>query len=313
MEEKLFDAMFWESLHRLRLAEGQRMNGGRSGGRRSTAKGNSVEFADFREYMPGDDIRRIDWNAYGRMDRLFIKLFMQEQEGMYTVVVDTSASMNFGTPAKSVMAARLAGAFGYMALHAQDRVRLASIHAVEQGVIPEEGANAVVSQARVEAGLTGMQSLNRYLAQIEGLSFEGRTDLWDSMRKIPFPRRGCTIVLSDFMDRGADPAHMERVAQVLKYLQFQKQDVILVRIVAEEEIHPSLQGTLNLVDEETREELKVTATTKLLTEYGRQVERYRLELQKLSKRYQARLMEVRNTETMDQVIYKGLHNGSLEL
>ncbi len=317
MEEKLFDSMFWERLQRLRLAEGQRMNGGRSGGRRSMAKGSSVEFADFREYMPGDDIRRIDWNAYGRMDRLFVKLFMQEQEGIYTVVVDTSASMNFGTPAKAVMAARLAGAFGYMALQAQDRVRLASIRAINSDEVwMGEGkgdSDHLVSQAQVQSGLTGMQSLSRYLAQIESLSFEGRTDLWSSMRKIPFPRRGCTIVLSDFMDIGSDPLHMERIAQVLKYLHFQKQDVILVRIVAEEERKPDLQGTVNLVDEETGEELKVTATAKLLSEYEKQEERYRLELQKLAKAYQARLMEVTNTETIDQVIYKGLHNGSLEL
>lgn len=328
MEEKLFDAEFWNHLHRIRLAEGQRMSGGRSGGRRSRAKGSSVEFADFREYIPGDDIRRIDWNAYGRMDRLYVKLFMQEQEGIYTIVTDTSGSMNFGSPSKAVMASRLAGALGYVALHAQDRVRLASICSMvptgkrtagnsdswdmasqTNGIkIPGEAQ----PQAKVEAGLTGVQSLNRYLAQIERLSFEGQTDLWNSMRKISFPRRGCTIVLSDFMDRGADPSRMENIAQVLKYLRFQKQDIILIRIVAEEELHPTFQGTLSLVDEETEEELKVTMTEKLLSEYNKQVEKYRMELQKLAKRYQAHWMEVRNTETIDQVIYKGLHNGSLQ-
>lgn len=277
------------------------------------AKGSSVEFADFREYIPGDDIRRIDWNVYGRMDRLYVKLFMQEQEGIYTVVLDTSASMNFGTPSKAVMASRLAGAFGYVALHAQDRVRLASVFS---GVATrgqngnEAGAADAVPQAKVEAGLTGMQSLNRYLAQIERLSFAGQTDLWNSIRRIPFPRRGCTVVLSDFMDRGAEPSRMENIAQVLKYLRFQKQDIILVRIVAEEEQHPMFQGTVNLIDEETEEELKVTMTEKLLSEYGKQVEEYRKELQRLAKRYQAHWMEVKNTETIDRVIDQGLHNGS---
>lgn len=336
MEEKLFDAEFWNRLHRIRLAEGQRMSGGRSGGRRSMAKGSSVEFADFREYIPGDDIRRIDWNAYGRMDRLYVKLFMQEQEGIYTIVTDTSASMNFGSPSKAVMASRLAGALGYMALHGQDRVRLASVYSsvpsgkrakVESGKALQadgkSGSGGIVTdgkfdyrdalpQAKVEAGLTGMQSLNRYLAQIERLSFQGQTDLWDSIRKISFPRRGCTVILSDFMDRGAEPSQMENIAQVLKYLRFQKQDIVLIRIVAEEEQHPVFQGTVNLVDEETEEELKVTMTEKLLSEYGKQVEKYCMELQKLAKRYQAPWMEVMNTETIDQVIYKGLHNGSLQ-
>lgn len=314
MEEKLFDAEFWNHLHRIRLAEGQRMSGGRSGGRRSMAKGSSVEFADFREYIPGDDIRRIDWNVYGRMDRLYVKLFMQEQEGIYTVVLDTSASMNFGTPSKAVMASRLAGAFGYMALHAQDRVRLASVYtgasSGEQNGM-ESGAVDAVPQAKVEAGLTGMQSLNRYLAQIERLSFAGQTDLWNSIRRISFPRRGCTIVMSDFMDRGAEPSHMENIAQVLKYLRFQKQDIILVHIIAEQEQHPLFQGTVNLIDEETGEELKVTMTEKLLLEYGKQVDEYRKELQRLAKRYQAHWMEVTNTETIDRVINQGIHNGAL--
>lgn len=320
MAEKLFDAEFWNSLQRLRLAEGQRMSGGRSGGRRSLGKGSSVEFADFREYLPGDDIRRIDWNVYGRMDRLFVKLFMQEQEGLYTVVVDTSASMNFGEPTKSVMASRLAGAFGYMALRAQDRVRLASVHAKAihgTGQAVAEDGKAFRDfrtdpQTKVEAGITGMQSFNRYLAQIERLAFEGQTDLWNSIRKITFPRRGCTIVLSDFMDRQADPVHMEQITQVLKYLRFQKQDIILIRIVSQEDIKPEMQGTVNLVDEETGEELKVTMTGKLMEEYGKQVERYRLELQKLAKRYQAKWMEVTNLETIDQIIDKGIRNGSIE-
>lgn len=302
MEEKLFDADFWDGLQRLRLAEGQRMNGGRSGARHSIAKGSSVEFADYREYTPGDDVRRVDWNAYGRMDQLFVKLFMQEQEGIYTVIVDTSASMNYGTPMKSRMAARLAGAFGYMALHAQDRVRLASVH------MDDAGEPCV----KVESGLTGVQSLKRYLMQVERMEFAGRTDLWASIRRIPFPRRGCVMVLSDFMDRKADPAHLEQIAQVFRYLQFQKQDIILVRIVSEEELKPGFHGTLNLVDEETGEELKVTMTERLLDGYQKQVEQYQLELRKLAKRYQARWMEVSNTETMDQIIYKGLQNGSLE-
>lgn len=314
MEEKLFDAEFWNHLHRIRLAEGQRMSGGRSGGRRSVGKGSSVEFADFREYIPGDDIRRIDWNVYGRMNRLYVKLFMQEQEGIYTIVLDTSASMNFGTPSKAVMASRLAGAFGYVALHAQDRVRLASVY--QPALSPEldgmeAGSGKAVPEARVEAGLTGMQSLNRYLAQIERLSFGGKTDLWNSIRRISFPRRGCTFVLSDFMDRDAEPSHMDNIAQVLKYLRFQKQDIILVRIVAEEELHPGFQGTVNLIDEETGEALKVTMTEKLLSEYGKQVEKYRIELQRLAKRYQAHWMDVTNLDSIDQVIYQGLRNGTL--
>ena len=127
MEEKIFDGSFFRGLDRVKLVTRITMQGGRSGMRKSAAKGSSVEFADFREYVPGDDIRRIDWNTYGRMDKLFVKLFVEEREAYYSVIIDTSSSMDFGTPSKWVCAARLAGAISYMALNNLDRVRLSAI------------------------------------------------------------------------------------------------------------------------------------------------------------------------------------------
>ena len=80
-----------------------RMSYGMSGGRKSSAKGSSVEFSDYREYIPGDDIRRIDWSAYGRLDRLYIKQFMEEKEGVFQIFVDASKSMAFGEPPKTIL------------------------------------------------------------------------------------------------------------------------------------------------------------------------------------------------------------------
>lgn len=297
MEEKLFDGSFFQCLSRICLIGNQRMNGGRSGGRRSLAKGSSVEFADFREYLPGDDIRRIDWNAYGRMDRLFVKLFMQEQEGMYTILLDTSGSMKFGTPEKSVVASRLAGAFGYLALRSQDRVRLVSV---------SDG------ETIVEQSITGIQGFQRYLGQIERKCFDGHTQLWKSMKKVPFPKRGCTIILSDFMEQGADAGHMEQIKQVFQYLRYQKQEIVLLRILSREEIMPSQEGTLCLVDQETGQELKVTMSGGLRREYEKQSEKYRTELKKLAKQYQAHFLEIATEQKLDQVIYEGICQGFLE-
>ena len=100
----LFDAGFFARLNHLKLASHIRLDKGLSGGRKSSAKGSSVEFSDFREYLPGDDIRRIDWNVYGRLDKLYVKQFMEEKEALYHVFLDTSASMDFGQGKKSVMA-----------------------------------------------------------------------------------------------------------------------------------------------------------------------------------------------------------------
>lgn len=95
------DAAFFDRISRLRLAMGHRASMNLTGNRKSTQKGSSTEFSDFREYMPGDDIRRIDWNAYGRLDRLYIKEYMEEKEAVVSILLDTSASMNYGIQKKS--------------------------------------------------------------------------------------------------------------------------------------------------------------------------------------------------------------------
>lgn len=297
MKEKLFDGDFFRSLQRVSLISGQRMNGGRGGMRRSSAKGSSVEFSDFREYLPGDDIRRIDWNAYGRTERLFVKLFMQEQEALYTIILDTSKSMEDGAQKKSVMAARLAGMFGHLALQAQDRIRLVT---VESG------------EARVEKGLSGMQSQSMFLSQLQRAEFAGETDLWHSIRKIPFPRRGIAIVLSDFMDRDASPSHLDTIRESLRYLSYQKQEILLVQVLSAEELHPKLEGTLCLVDAETGDKLRVTMNGRLQKQYEREQERFCGELEQLAKGYQAKFMQTHTGMPLEQVIYQGMRKNMLE-
>lgn len=297
MEEKLFDADFFRSLQRISLISGQRMNGGRGGMRRSSSRGNSVEFSDFREYLPGDDIRRIDWNAYARTERLFVKLFMQEQEGMYTIVLDTSASMADETGEKSVMSARLAGLFGHLALQAQDRIRLVTIASGE---------------IKVEKGLSGMQSRSAFLEQIQRVEFSGGTNLWESLRKIPFPRRGTTIVLSDFMDLNARPEHMERIKEALRYLRYRKQEILLMQVLSEEELHPALEGTLCLVDEETDEKLKVTMSGRLFSQYEKEQNLFRKGLEEIARGYQSYFMQVHTGMPLEEIIYQGIRQGMLE-
>lgn len=122
MESAVFDKGFFDKLNTLKMSLNMRLNQGMSGIRKSSAKGSSVEFSDFREYMMGDDIRRIDWNAYGRTDKLYIKQFMEEKEGIFQIFIDTSRSMEFGKNPKSKMALQTAGALSYIILGNLDRV-----------------------------------------------------------------------------------------------------------------------------------------------------------------------------------------------
>jgi len=120
--DRLFDEAFLRKLERLAILSRRAMAGQLQGERRSPKRGQSVEFADFRPYAQGDDFRRIDWNAYARLERFFIKLFIEEEDLTVHLLVDTSRSMDWGQPNKLWYAVRAAGALGYVALAGLDRV-----------------------------------------------------------------------------------------------------------------------------------------------------------------------------------------------
>src|SRR5438270_13401144 len=117
-----FDGTFLRKLDRLALVNRQTLAGPSAGPRRSFRHGTSPEFSDFRDYSPGDDFRRIDWNAYARLDRLFLRLYRAEQMTTVTLFLDHSPSMNFGEPSKSLTTARLAATLSFVALQNYDRV-----------------------------------------------------------------------------------------------------------------------------------------------------------------------------------------------
>jgi uncharacterized protein (DUF58 family) len=133
MTEPLFDTAFLRKLDRLSLLTRQAMSGEMQGERRSPRRGASVEFADFRPYTPGDDIRQIDWNLYARMERFFLKLFVAEEELTIHMLIDNSRSMDWGEPNKLHYARQAAGAFGYITLSSLDRVTVTAFGAGTEG------------------------------------------------------------------------------------------------------------------------------------------------------------------------------------
>src|SRR6187200_2530666 len=127
VDTTVFDEAFLRQLERLLLLMRSPVRGGLKGGRRSVKRGQSVEFADYRDYSLGDDLRQLDWNVYARLEKLFVKLFVEEEDVTITLLIDASASMASGTPAKLLFAKRAAAALGYIALASEDRVSLSVI------------------------------------------------------------------------------------------------------------------------------------------------------------------------------------------
>src|SRR5512143_15288 len=127
MAERFFDESFLRRLERLALVARHATAGQTQGERRSPKRGQSVEFSDFRPYVAGDDFRRIDWNAYARLEKFFIKLFVEEEDLSVHLLIDTSRSMDWGEPGKLEYAARVAGALASIALAGLDRVTITAV------------------------------------------------------------------------------------------------------------------------------------------------------------------------------------------
>ncbi|RPI48257.1 MAG: DUF58 domain-containing protein, partial [Chloroflexi bacterium] len=193
----LFDEAFLRKLERLAVLSRRAMAGQMQGERRSPKRGQSVEFADFRPYAPGDDFRRIDWNAYARLERFFLKLFVEEQDLTVHLLVDTSLSMDWGEPNKLRFALRAAGALGYVALAGLDRVTVTALGA--HGGAEREERKGSPGYFPPHRGKQQASALFQFLA---GLEARGMVDLRRSLGRYAARSQqpGPLILVSDLLD-----------------------------------------------------------------------------------------------------------------
>lgn len=266
--DETFTPEFYEKLKMFRMHLKLRLAAGANGGRKSNAKGSSVEFSDFREYIPGDDIRRIDWNAYARFDRLFVKLFMEEKEGLFRIFLDSSKSMDFGTPNKSVHAKQLAAALSYCILDNSDRVIL--------NVMKD-------SKLETHPGTAGKQGFSKLIDILSSISFEGSNDFARSIKSKDINGRGMSIIISDL--------YTDSLEDALKYLTYKKQELIVFHVLSPEELNPEILETVNLIDSESVAAMKVTGSNGLIKEYKQTLDNHVKQLQTVCKKYSAHYIQ----------------------
>ncbi len=246
-------------LEQLQLLAARRAKSSLRGERRSRSRGQSVEFADHRNYVFGDDLRYLDWNLYGRLDRLFLKLYEEERELPVRILLDASESMTFGDPVKFDFARQIAAAVGYVALCGFDRVSVVPF--------PENpGEGPVRGALRSVRGRRSALGLFRSLGQ---LTAKGPADLNAALRRAALEARqaGLAVVLSDFLD----PAGYEAGLGALQARGFQ---VEVVQILAPEELEPATYGDLRLVDSETGGQQEVTFGRYRLAAYRKTVQNF---------------------------------------
>lgn len=251
----LFDDEFQRKLEMLALVSRRVFAGRLRAERRSKKRGSGVEFADYRDYVPGDDFRSIDWNIYQRFSRLLVRLYEEEEDlGIY-FLVDTSTSMGFGAGRKLDQARKLCAALAYVGLANLDRVTIVSL------------SDRVVSRMPTTRGKARIFKVFEFLS---GLTVGGRTDLADALGTFvaQHKRRGLAVLISDLYD----PAGFEAGINVLRYNKFEP---YVLHLIDSRDGRPELKGDVRLYDCETGEEREVTVTEALLERMERAIRDYR--------------------------------------
>jgi uncharacterized protein (DUF58 family) len=243
----LLDPDFLHKLEQLELVSRKIIVGRMKGERKSKRKGTSVEFAEHRNYTSGDDLRRIDWNVYGRLDKLFLKLFLEEEDLHVYTMLDTSLSMNFGTPTKLHYGKQVAAALAFIGLVNHDRVILDTFASrLEQGI----------------PSVRGRSQMWRVVDYLERLTPSGESDLKSAAYEfaIRHAGRGVVVVISDFLDK-------DGYEDALRYLLARKMDIFVIHLLSREEVEPELVGDLRLVDVEDEDVTEITMSAPLLKRY----------------------------------------------
>jgi uncharacterized protein (DUF58 family) len=272
-------------LEQFQLLAARRAKSSARGERRSRARGQSVEFADYRTYSHGDDFRYLDWNLYGRLEKLFLKLYEEERELPVRIFLDASESMTFGEPRKFDFARQVAAAIGYVALCGFDRVSVIPFPSAECGVRSAESQSAASientphsalrtphSESAVRSALRsvrGRKSTMPFFQNLTALTAGGSANLNEALRRGALEARqaGVALVLSDFLD----PAGYEPGLSALVGRGFQ---VNAVQILAPDELNPATYGDLRLVDAETGALQEVTFGKYRLKTYQQTVQNF---------------------------------------
>ena len=286
IDPTVFDEGFLRQLERLQVLMKAPVRGGLKGGRRSVKRGQSVEFADFRDYALGDDLRQLDWNVLARLEKLFIKLYVEEEDVTIHFLIDTSASMAAGRPSKLLFAKRVAAALGYIGLASEDRVAVLAL-----------GGRT----GRRQVAVRGSGRVFRLLAALSGIeAADGVTDLLSAARHAgaQLSGRGVIVLVSDLLDPNAD--------RVIRELAATGSELIILHVLSPQELDPELEGDLRLVDVETGDGIDVTVDLATLDGYKARLEAWREGFADLAARRRATYVPLSSDLPLSELMFAEL-------
>ncbi|GAB4322434.1 MAG: DUF58 domain-containing protein [Candidatus Sumerlaeia bacterium] len=287
IEENLLDPAFLSRLEQLQVVARKVFLGRMRGERRSRKKGVSMDFADYRDYVRGDDLRFLDWNIYSRLERLFIKLFQEEEDLYFYILFDASRSMDFGHPRKFYYARQLAAALGYIALCNHDKL--------------VAGAFRGGLDADLFRPASGKGAVWRLLEYLNRVQCAGETNLQEAVRAfvLRHKRPGVAVIISDFMD----PAGFEGA---LRLFVTRNWETFVIQVLSQEEVNPELTGHLELLDSELDLKTEVTINEALIRHYKRTLQAFCDRLRNYCVRYGIGYFGAQTSLPPEQLIFRYL-------
>ena len=288
-DDDLFDDEFQRKLDYLALVSRRAFAGRMRAERRTKKSGSGVEFADHRDYQPGDDFRYLDWNVYQRFDRLLLRLYEEEEDLAIYFIVDASGSMAFGDGKKLRYAKRICAALAYVGLANLDRVSIVST------------SDKVMERMPSTRGKARIFKVFRFLKELDTA---GATNLGDAMKAFVAQnkRRGLAVLISDLYD----PAGFEKGINVLRYNKF---DPFVVHVTDPGEARPKLNGDVLLYDCETGDEREVTVTAKVLDMFAKVHKEYTGEIERFCSTHQVPYAAADVNTPFDELILRVFRRG----
>ncbi len=290
-ENRLLSTKILSQLEHLSLSSRRRLRSNVLGGRKSVRHGASVEFTDYRDYLPGDDLRYVDWKAYGRLSRLLVRLFTEEDDLTLHLILDSSSSMRFGEPVSKLrFGQQLCAALGVIALSSFDRCSLTILPVTRGGNTPL---------------MRGASAVSTLLRRLGGNQAAGSAKLASGL--IRFARSsvspGVIVIVSDYYEHDISPGLLTRLAK--------RHSVILAHIVEPSELDPLLglgnEGDeVRLVDSETGAYIEITLTPTAIADYKKQFDEFSTGIETMAKSCGANYLRISTDTPIEEVVLGSL-------
>ena len=284
MPASFLEPVLLRRLERLGLVSRKRVANQIKGERRSVQRGSSMNFVDYREYVPGDDVGQLDWNVYGRLDHLVIKLYEDEQNVTVHLLVDNSNSMDWGEPNKLQLALQLAGSLGYVGLTNFDRVQCATF---------SDTLGATFGPAR------NQREAHNLFAYLNEVKAAGQTDFEASLRAYAMQNRrpGLIVIFTDLLSHSSFESGV-------KYLLERGYEIALIHVLAPAEVRPGIGGDLKLIDRETGRFVDVTLNQRALTLYRERYQGWTSAIEGFCGRHSIVYQRVESSEPVDKLLFQ---------